>query len=234
VVLGRQADVASWSEQQAFAALDSALLGIDAFWVNHPSVNRRAEDKPANLLRAAAVGLDVPDWYVTNDPDAGSEFFATQDAIVVKPVDSAFVNAATSMWTRRVDDVAWLERLGPEPYLLQRFVEKIEDVRVTIVGDTAYAVAIDSQSSPRTSVDMRAGNLLKLRHREIELPADTRKRLLVLCRSLDLHFAAIDLVRDCDDRLWFLELNPNGQWAWLEQMAGVPISSTLAEALATA
>jgi glutathione synthase/RimK-type ligase-like ATP-grasp enzyme len=234
VIPGRRGDVAAWSERQAFVALDSALLGIDALWVNHPHANRRAENKPANLRRAVVFGLDVPPWRVTNDPDAARAFVAEQDEIVVKPVDSAYVNTATSMWTRRLDDIAWLDRLGPEPYLFQGFVRKVDDVRVTIVGEHVHAVAIDSQSTTRTSVDMRAGNLRDLAHRAIELPAEIRERLLALSRSLDLQFAAIDLIRDRDDRMWFLEVNPNGQWAWLEQMANVPIAAELAELLTTA
>lgn len=231
VIDGREPEIARWAERQAYAALDSALNAIDATWVNHPRCNRVAQDKPANLRRAAAAGLRVPDWLVTNDPAAAHAFALGHQAVVAKPVESAQVSRERSIWTRRIDDLTWLERLGPEPYLMQQFIAKTHDVRVTVVGETAFAVAIDSQADPRSIVDMRAGDLRGLAHRVVELPEQIQGALLGLCRSLDLHFAAVDFVCDRDGRWWFLELNPNGQWAWLEELTSVPLAEGLAGVL---
>jgi glutathione synthase/RimK-type ligase-like ATP-grasp enzyme len=207
--------------------MDSALNAIGARWVNHPRCNRRAEDKPANLRRAAALGLDTPDWLVTNDPEEAQAFAARHEAIVGKAVESAYVGTGRALWTRRIDDRSWLERIGPEPYLLQRFIDKKNDVRVTIVGDDHFAVAIDSQATAASSIDLRAGRLTDLRHRQIKLPDEISSRIHELTAELGLRFAAIDLVVDADDRHWFLELNPNGQWAWLEECAQVPIADAI-------
>jgi glutathione synthase/RimK-type ligase-like ATP-grasp enzyme len=48
---------------------------------------------------------------------------------------------------------------------------------------------------------------------------------------LGLGFAAIDLIEDAVGNFWFLEANPNGQYVWLEEMFGIPISGSVAEAL---
>lgn len=231
-ISSRSPEIADWAQRQAFAALDSALMAIDANWVNHPRANLIAQDKPANLRLAAAQGLMVPDWCVVNEPERAHEFMATVDAMIVKPVESAFVVGGQSIWTRRVDDPTWLDRIGPEPYLLQQFIDKSEDVRVIVVGNDVFAVAIESQASPDTAIDFRAGDVRKLRHRIISLPSVVADALVGLTRSLSLRFAAIDLVADRDGRYWFLELNPNGQWAWLEELTHVPISSAFASQLA--
>lgn len=34
-----------------------------------------------------------------------------------------------------------------------------------------------------------------------------------------------------DGRYVFLEINPNGQWAWIEETTGLPISEALIELL---
>ena len=34
-----------------------------------------------------------------------------------------------------------------------------------------------------------------------------------------------------DDRFVFFEINPNGQWAWIEQLTGQPLSAALADEL---
>jgi hypothetical protein len=52
-----------------------------------------------------------------------------------------------------------------------------------------------------------------------------------MIRSYDLLFAAVDFVIDADGKYWFLELNPGGQWAWLEEAAGVPISEAIIDCL---
>ncbi|UTI63377.1 hypothetical protein NBH00_18745 [Paraconexibacter antarcticus] len=233
VITGRSPEVTRWAQRQAFAALDSALGAVSALWVNHPRHNRQAEDKPANLRRAAALGLDVPDWRVTNDPVVAAAFAAGHETIIVKPVEAAYVTPTRSLWTRRLGDSGPLDHIGPEPYLLQQFIDKTEDVRVTVVGTTVFAVAIDSQATTETSVDMRAGDLAALDHQPIELPPRVASALLLLCADLQLQFAAIDLVRDQDGALWFLEVNPNGQWAWLEQLADVPIAGALTRLLMT-
>lgn len=231
LIPGRSPEVTRWAARQAFAALDSALNAIDSTWVNHPRCNRRAEDKPANLRRAAALGLQVPAWCVTNEKAAALDFAELQRDIVVKPVDSAHVPGAGDLWTRRLEDHHQLGRLGPEPYLLQRFINKTEDVRAVVVGEQVFAVAIESQATAATSVDLRAGDLRALKHRTIELPSPITQALRALCAALELQFAAIDLCRDDEGRLWFLELNPNGQWAWLQELAGAPIAEALAQVL---
>ncbi len=51
-----------------------------------------------------------------------------------------------------------------------------------------------------------------------------------LVRALNLRFGAIDLVR-CDGKVWFLEINPTGEWAWLEHVFGDRIASAIADEL---
>jgi glutathione synthase/RimK-type ligase-like ATP-grasp enzyme len=64
-----------------------------------------------------------------------------------------------------------------------------------------------------------------------QLPQELEESLLRLTRSYDLAFAAIDLIRDTAGEFWFLELNPAGQWAWIEEHTGLPIAASLASAL---
>jgi glutathione synthase/RimK-type ligase-like ATP-grasp enzyme len=52
-----------------------------------------------------------------------------------------------------------------------------------------------------------------------------------LVRRLGLGFAAVDLVERPDGRIVFLEANPNGQYAWLEQGGRTPVSDAVADAL---
>lgn len=48
---------------------------------------------------------------------------------------------------------------------------------------------------------------------------------------LGLRFGALDFLVTPSGEWYFLEVNPNGQWAWIEQETGLPISSAIADAL---
>jgi hypothetical protein len=41
----------------------------------------------------------------------------------------------------------------------------------------------------------------------------------------------VDLARRPDGSYTFFELNPNGQWAWIEQRTSVPLRAHLADLL---
>jgi D-alanine-D-alanine ligase-like ATP-grasp enzyme len=46
---------------------------------------------------------------------------------------------------------------------------------------------------------------------------------------LSLTYGAIDLVLTPDGRYVFLEINPNGQWLWIDEMLSLGISHSIAE-----
>jgi glutathione synthase/RimK-type ligase-like ATP-grasp enzyme len=51
--------------------------------------------------------------------------------------------------------------------------------------------------------------------------------------ALRLTFGAIDLIQTNTGEYVFLEINPSGQWLWLDDMLGLGISDTMADWLAT-
>jgi len=48
-----------------------------------------------------------------------------------------------------------------------------------------------------------------------------------LVARLGLRFGAIDIIVTPDDRYVFLEINPNGQWLWIEEETGLPIRDAI-------
>jgi D-alanine-D-alanine ligase-like ATP-grasp enzyme len=70
-------------------------------------------------------------------------------------------------------------------------------------------------------------------HRDHDLPASIAEQCVRLTQSFNLRFSAIDLVLDVEGEYWFLEMNPNGQWAWVESRVGLPISETIVDELET-
>lgn len=217
------------------ALLKSFYTRLDGLWLNSPWAILRAEDKPHQLLCAARLGFEVPETLITNDV-AEAQAFAATGSVIVKPLRQALIEADedqvvfTSRWSDPAagDAQAW----AAAPLIVQHEVPKRADLRVTVVDDQVFAVAIDSQTTTETQVDWRRGADPSLKHERVALPEGMAERCRALTRKLDLRFGAIDLVHRTDGGYSFLEINPNGQWAWIEQRTGVPIAAAIVDALA--
>lgn len=117
------------------------------------------------------------------------------------------------------------------PATFQEYVEKSADIRVTIVGDNIFACRILSQNSKETQIDFRRMVLLdsikEIVHERIILPIQIQEKLHSFMQQMGLHFGCIDLLETDEGEYVFLEVNPSGQWMWIETIVGYPISEIL-------
>lgn len=230
------AEAAAWARGEAREALVGVWRMLDALWVNHPDRNRMAESKMWQLRTARELGFEVPDSLVSNDQTEVQTFLdAHPDGAVCKPLMSGRVPTADGeqlfFTTRITPGVVRLDALNAEPYLFQALVPKRQDIRATVIGGDVFAAAIESQHSAETSTDWRKGNPATLVHTPIAVPDDIAARCVALCDRFGLQFGAIDLALRPDGGFSFIEINPNGQWAWVEQRTGLPLRSRLIDLL---
>lgn len=220
----------------AFAQLHEAMAGLwsglDVRWVNQPWVDQRGSHKTGQLLLAQRCGLAIPQSMVTTDPEAARAFLAERPGLrfVRKALEPT---ARFSQPTRLLDatDVARLDALRLSPAIIQEYVEGV-DLRVTVVGDELFTAEIDARrtASPQDFRPVYA----QCRVAPAELPRAVADGLRRLVAALGLSYAAIDLRRADDGRHLFLEVNPAGQWLFVEQRTGQPIAAALARTLAGA
>ena len=98
-----------------------------------------------------------------------------------------------------------------------------------------FAVEIHSQEYEEARVDWRKGNMTHLPHQLHHLPPSIENKCTALVKKLGLAFGAIDLILTPEGKYVFLEINPNGQWAWIQQLCpDIPLRETLADLLLTA
>ena len=219
-------------EQRAF------LLGVlsslsSRRWFSDPAAIWRSEKKPYQLAVASRLGFTVPETLITNDRDRVREF-ARKRQLVAKAVSSGYVagedgNEAIFTSALTPDDVRDLEELSLAPVIFQEMVPKVSDIRVTVVGNDVFAAEILSQENESSRVDWRATDDPNLKHKRHELPRD----LVELCRrlvsTLGLEFGAIDLALLPNGSYAFFEINPNGEWLWIEDQLRFPISDKIAQ-----
>ena len=229
-----------WMQNETRRAWGGALAAqLSLRWVNHPLNISAANYKPEQLARAARSGLLVPDTLITTVAEEAAVFCERHDwSVVTKPIGHGEILGAHDAEDQIVftnllspGDRAHLNDVTACPTLLQQAISKDVDVRATIVEQDVIAVALHSQERVVSQIDCRRDNMTGMRYSAVVLPADLCDSLTTLVRSYGLYYAAIDLVRDLEGRYWFLELNPAGQWAWLEQLAAAPISSALIRCL---
>ncbi|SBU89752.1 hypothetical protein YW5DRAFT_00745 [Streptomyces sp. Ncost-T6T-1] len=222
-------DDARFAAAQTRYWLGGTLYALDGpLWVNHPLRNAAADYKPAQLAVAQRLGLAVPPTLVTNDPDEARSFVGDHEQVVFK----------TLRWTpyRRggVPVTGWAdpvmateidERVAVVPHLFQAVVNKVADVRVLVVGREVFAVRIESGM-----LDWRK-DYSALSYRVVNLPARVEDALLAYLDHFGLASGSFDFAVDEAGGLWWLELNPNGQWGWLEESTGLAMSAAFAELL---
>ena len=225
-------------QRESRALLEGALLSLPTTrWLSDPSAIWRAEHKPYQLAVASALGFAVPDTLITNSAARVREFGASRQ-LVAKAVSSGYVitEAGTgAIFTSLVsgDDLTDLRGLELSPVTFQELQIKKADIRVTVVGDVVMAAEILSQERDSSKTDWRATDDPNLRHRIHNLPSDIAELCRLLVQSLGLNFGAVDLAQTNDGAYVFFEINPNGEWAWLEYQLGLPISSSIATWLAS-
>jgi len=205
-------------------------LGLDAVMVN-PLQAQRAAIKPYQLALAQRVGLRVPETLITSDPLRAQRFVDTHQGLVVHKAMTAPRNAFVDTRRWQETDRAALHQLLVAPAIFQALIEGPIDVRATIVGQEIYAAAIRTEQS-RAGLDSRLD--LDVPTTPYEIQGDVARQLHALMTALGLTFATIDLKIDEAGQLHFLELNPQGQFLYIEILTGLPIAASLARLLVNA
>jgi len=222
------------AECEARIGLGGVLKSLPVLQVNHPH-RVAAATKPWQLTMAAGAGLSVPITRITNTARAVGEFVGVAGGEVVCKL---FANRVVEQECSKVGhthlltaaDLADLRGFDTTAHQLQRFVDKRYDLRVVMVGERLFPVAIHPTSAA-ARVDFRS-DYRALRHAVVDLPPTVQSGIRALMAELGLVFGCLDFVVDQSGGHHYLEVNPTGQFGWLEALVGVPITEALAELLA--
>jgi ATP-grasp ribosomal peptide maturase len=219
-----------FAAEQSFWGAGGVLASLPgAHYVNHPWDNRAAEFKPVQLSTARRCGLLVPNTVMTDDAEEARRFVASSHgAVVYKPLwNSPYrVNGQPhSVWVREVNGSEITDAVSVCPHLFQVKVDKAFDVRVTAVGGRLIGVRIDSPD-----LDWRRRQDL-MTCTPIEVPEPVARAVVTYLAELRLTYGAFDFAVTAGGDWYFLECNPNGQWAWQPAEATSAIARALADQL---
>ena len=189
------------------------------------------KSKPSSLSAAKRIGFDIPSSLITNDPQLARDFYNLHaDNIVIKSLYHHRIDVqkkAYSMFTHIVSssDLNLFETLVYAPCMLQERINIKYELRITVIGDTVFPVRLNVPESSWSDIHIHDNNQI------IKTPIDLSEEIVEKCRKLiallGLRYGAIDFVVDMAGRIVFLEVNPTGDWYWIEKNTGLPITDTM-------
>ena len=131
---------------------------------------------------------------------------------VVKSMTSTPIGQGKVFFVKEVDPHALDLRY---PWFVQERIDGEEEVTVVYIDGKTYAA-----SAPRDSFGGEDSRKAILTHPQswprCSLSSEDERAIKGFMDETGYRFGRFDLIRK-DGELWFLELNPNGQWAWLDE-----------------
>jgi MvdD family ATP-grasp ribosomal peptide maturase len=221
-----------------FGLLES--LGKDVFVLDPYHRVKYASHKQLQMQVARDVGLEIPRTLITNSPEAVREFFAACKSGMITKMLSSFAvyddeKRGKVVFTNEIKEehLEDLDGLSLCPMTFQENVPKCLELRVTIVGNKIFAAAVDSQKSQLARDDWRRDGAGLIEDWEYHrLPHEIEEKLLTLMDVFGLNYGAVDMILTPDNRYVFLEINPAGEFFWLElKNPKFPISAAIADVL---
>ena len=231
--------VRAFSFQQWAHALQTFQSNLACEWINNPDATMHASDRIRQLSTAQTIGFNIPPTVITNDITTAKDFYRLHNGnIILKALQDHSVVIGTKIYSgyaRRINDSELLELdkgLAAAPCILQQKLIKRSELRVTVIGEEVFAAELGSNFLCDDQ-DIDIHHYLGDNNFPIEkvesLPDKILNGCISLVKSLGLKYGAIDFaVEKQTNRPIFLEINPTGEWHWIEAKTGLRMTDAVA------
>lgn len=219
------------------AALDYMSVQYkECLWVNPRHSEKVAANKIHQLNTASHLGFSIPRTVITNQPRTVHEFLlAIRPHKCLHKTTTPYLSPMVKQKYASIVDseivAASSEAIEACPSIYQEYIVPKYELRVTAIGDRFYAAQIKKKDC--LEPDWRR-EITQDIYSPFEVDEQLHAQLTTLQRAFGLIYAAYDFLVDDNDQLYFLEVNPAGQWLWLEERLQLPISDAMAQYLAVA
>jgi len=214
--------------------MNNLFAVIKGKWLSNPIAVAAAENKFVQLNFAKEVGFNVPNTLVTTNKKELISFYDANKKTIIKPVGMGRVdyrdNSSKLIFSNILDPkkINEIDSFEIAPAIYQEYIEKEYEIRVTVIGEDIFAASVNSQSKVESSIDWRR---FKMKFEKYLLPKEIEEKCFLLLDKLNISFGAFDLIKSTNGQYYFLEVNPNGQWVWIEKDTEQPISDSIIKIL---
>jgi len=213
----------------------------DVFSIGSIVFDRVSASKMLQLKVAKELGIKTPSTCFSNCKKEIVLFAKNFEYVVLKSIandnvwlgnEYEYVFYAQKIKSSLLLDKAE-EMFSQTVSYVQNYIEKLFELRITVVGKKIFACKIDSQilDNDKGKIDWRQGYDYGLKHESFELPEPIKTFCINYLNKMHLNFGCFDMIVTPENEYVFLECNPNGQWLWIEQETGMKISEAIAEIL---
>ena len=205
--------------------LEGILLNaFQGRWISHPIATRLAENKLVQLRAAQRAGLRIPATLVSQDPARIRGFCAAHPGAIIKPVTTprGIELASTAVVSQELLDRDDVLALAPSIY--QECIPGTRHLRISVVGARCDGALIEAEA-----LDWRMD--LNVPFRPYPLDSTLEQRLCATLHQLGLVMGIFDVKLIDNDEPVFLEVNPQGQFLFVEGLCGIPLADAVADFL---
>lgn len=220
-----------------FNSLKSAVyyfIGKKSTTISNP--NNYQVNKIKTLFLAKKNGLMIPTTLITSLKTVLISFYESQDKnIITKGIQEIcsikLENDFKATYTALIDNEIMATLPDKfQPSLFQKNINKQYEIRTFYFRGKCYSMAIFSQVDSQTEIDFRRYNLKKPnRMVPYQLTKEVENKIVSLMYDLELDTGSIDFILGKDNKLYFLEINPVGQFSFLSQNCNYNLEKIIAE-----
>jgi glutathione synthase/RimK-type ligase-like ATP-grasp enzyme len=195
-------------------------------WISSPEATDRASDKIYQLAVALQNGFRIPETLIAQSQAEVAAFCGRYDGrVIVKPIVGA---SGPILPTQLVGDVSRFDKHSFEvsPAIYQEYIPGRQHVRLNCFGERSFAALIETDEldwRPNLNVPIRSWPVPDSLHSQVRSTLD----------ALGLEMGVIDLKMMPNGEIVWLEVNPQGQFLFLEGLANIPLSDHFADYLLT-
>lgn len=183
------------------------------------------------LSIAKESGLRVPDFIIT---EKNNDISKNKTYITKTVAGNSSINYNESYYGNSYINIIVKNKL-PKNFstsFFQEYIEKKYELRIFFLKDNFFAMAIFSQSDEQTKTDFRVYNKDKPnRYVPYILPKNIELKIIKTMKKLKLNCGSIDMIVTKDNKFYFLEVNPIGQFGMTSTPCNYNIEKFIAEFL---
>ncbi|MCI0358481.1 MAG: hypothetical protein L0211_08365 [Planctomycetaceae bacterium] len=191
-------------------------------WISSPRATQYASNKLNQLAAAHRCGLRIPDTLITQSPAVVREFWTRHGGrVIFKPLVGA---PGPIVLTRlvREEHLQSEDSIRCSPAIYQEFIPGTKHIRLNCFGNQSYAGLIET-----ADLDWRPN--LEVPISRWPVPDTVHGDIRKVLDLLGLEMGIIDLKETPDGELVWLEVNPQGQFLFLEALTKEPLIEHFAE-----
>jgi glutathione synthase/RimK-type ligase-like ATP-grasp enzyme len=215
------------------------LNSLDVFHMDDFHKIRKSEVKQLQLKLAEQYGLKTPKTLITNNPDEVRKFYNNCKNGIISKMQASFAiyenDEENVVFTNELkeSDLKNLEDLIYCPMQFQEKIDKKIELRATIIGNQVFTASINSQANEESKIDWRKQGIEMVNDwKKHDLPKEIEKKLLKMMDFYKINYGAADFIVTPQNEYYFLEINPAGEFFWLEKSnPHFPLSSAIADVL---